>query len=81
MNEGIPVQRHFVLISNLGQIVIDWGNQIFQDVFTGETLSLENDYVVNPLQNADLEVLKNSGVVLHFDHLYVYFSNLPELEK
>jgi len=70
-----------VLITNDGQIVIDWGNQVFQDVFTGEKLSLENDYLLNPLQNKDFDLIKNAGIITSFNELFVYFSNLPEFQK
>ena len=78
MSKGTPIQRQFILVSNAGNIVIDWGNREYQDVFTGEKLFFEKEYFLNPVQEADLEYLKKAGIVLDFDNQQVYFSNLPQ---
>jgi hypothetical protein len=77
MNEGIAIQRQFVLVSNQGNIVIDWGNQLYQDVFSGAYLSFKPDQLLNPVQEPDLLWLKNSGIILSFNVQFVYFTNLP----
>lgn len=81
MNEGIPIQRQFVLVSNQGNIVIDWGSQSYQDVFSGEQLTFKQDHVLNPIQEPDLIWLKNAGVILDFNLQQIYFSNLPPTIK
>ncbi len=78
MNEGIPIQRQFVLVSNQGNIVIDWGSQRYQDVFSGEYLSVEHEQRLHPIQEPDLVWLKNAGIILSFTLQHVYFSNLPK---
>lgn len=78
MSKGTPIQRQFILVSNAGNIVIDWGNREYQDVFTGEKLFFEKEYFLNPVQEADLEYLKKAGIVLDIDNQQVYFSNLPQ---
>ncbi|MAT41302.1 MAG: hypothetical protein CL609_03095 [Anaerolineaceae bacterium] len=78
MNEGIPIQRQFVLVSNQGNIVIDWGSQQYQDVFSGEYLSFNENQPLNPIQEADLIWLKNAGIIHAFNVQQVYFSNLPQ---
>jgi hypothetical protein len=81
MNEGIAIQRQFVLVSNQGNIVIDWGSQLYQDVFSGEYLSFKKDQLLNPIQEQDLLWLKNSGIILSFNVQHVYFTNLPQAVK
>ena len=81
MNEGIPIQRQFVLVSNQGNIVIDWGNQLYQDVFSGEYLCFKENQLLNPIQEPDLLWLKNAGIILGFNVQQVYFSNLPQSVK
>ena len=81
MNEGFPIQRQFVLVSNQGNIVIDWGSQLYQDVFSGEYLRFKEDHLLNPIQESDLLWLKNAGIILGFNVQQVYFSNLPQPAK
>lgn len=81
MNEGIPIQRQFVLVSNQGNIVIDWGSQLYQDVFSGEYLRFKENQLLTPIQEPDLLWLKNAGIILSYNVQQVYFSNLPQVVK
>lgn len=78
MNDGFPIQRQFVLLSNTGAIVIDWGEQRYLDVFTGEAFVVKDDNLMAPVQEAELIYLKNAGIITSYDHQQVYFSNLPQ---
>jgi len=35
---GTPINRHWVLVLKDGRIVIDWGDDLYQDIRSGEFL-------------------------------------------
>lgn len=49
MTEGTSIPRQFVLVTQKGVIVIDWGKNIYQDVMTGEAIDLKNDLASQPI--------------------------------
>jgi hypothetical protein len=79
MLEGTPVPRQFFLITNNGQIVIDWGNQKYQDIFTGELIFLPKETIAFPVKEAELLWLKNSGTISGYDKFHVFVFNLPDV--
>ena len=81
MSEGTPIPRQFVLVTQDGEIVIDWGNRIYQDIISGETIILKNDNIAYPIKEPELVWLKNNGAISDFDRLSVYVFNLPEIKK
>jgi len=45
MPDGVPISRQFVLITQKGNCVVDWGNNVYQDIYTGEKIILaENEF-------------------------------------
>ena len=80
MPSGMPVGRQWVFIMNYGDVVIDWGDNIFQDVYTGEFSSSKNkEFSRHLIQDSQLDYLKRIGIINGYDTSTVYFSNLPEL--
>ena len=43
MPDGVPVSRQFVLITQKGNCVVDWGNNVYQDIYTGEKIILADN--------------------------------------
>jgi hypothetical protein len=78
MPAGTPVHRHWVVMLTNGSIVIDWGDGLFQDVYSGEFLRLAEGQLSHPAQNEDLEMLKRAGRVDHYDSQQAWLINLPE---
>jgi hypothetical protein len=78
MPAGTPVPRHFVLVLLNGAIVIDWGDNLYQDVFSGGFITVKEMEISYTVQNDDLEILKRAGRVDHYDSTQVWFRNLPE---
>ena len=36
MHAGIPILRHWVLVLRDGTIVVDWGDGLFQNIYSGQ---------------------------------------------
>jgi len=75
---GVPVNRQWVLVAHSGAVVIDWGDDQFQDVHTGEFIRVTEDEISHHIQVDELEVLKRAGKVAEYDSKTVSFNNLPE---
>ncbi len=78
MAGGTPVNRQWVLILNDGTIVVDWGDGLIQDVFSGDFLPSTDAQLGHPVQNGDLEMLLRASRVSQYDAQQVWFINLPE---
>jgi len=79
MAQGTPIPRQFLLVTQDGRYVIDWGNLRFQDIYSGEVILLENDISTFPVKESEMNWLKNSGAIGGFDALNVYIFDLPPL--
>jgi len=67
---------------NNGEVIIDWGDNVFQDVYTGEFLKPKNkDFSRHLIQDPQLDYLKKVGIISDYDHSTVYFNSLPERPK
>jgi hypothetical protein len=78
MTNGTPVNRHWVVILQNGNPVIDWGNNLFQDLLNGQfSYGTEAD-VSHTIQDDELELLKHMSRIYHYDAKYVYIHPLPE---
>ncbi len=78
MPAGTLVSRQWVLVLHNGVIVIDWGNDLFQDVDTGEFLKIAESRVSYTAQDADMERLKRTSRVDAYDSQQAWFIGLPE---
>jgi hypothetical protein len=75
---GTPVQRQWILILRNGVVVVDWGDGLFQDVDSGDFVQVERTEISHSAQNAELELMKRSGLVHGYDANQAWFINLPE---
>jgi hypothetical protein len=78
MPNGTPVNRHYVVVTNDGRAVIDWGTSLYQDMCTGEFVTCAEPEISHQAQNDELETLKRSGYIETFDEFNVYVHPLPE---
>ncbi len=78
MPTGSPIDRHWVLMLNDGRVVIDWGNDLFQDVAEGTFLKDMEKNISHHILDEELEVLIRAGRVDQYDNKLVYFYSLPE---
>lgn len=78
MHAGTPIQRQWVLVLQDGLIVVDWGEGLFQDIYSGQFLQSLEGIISHTAQNDELEMLRRSGQVDHFDARQVWVTHLPE---
>jgi hypothetical protein len=78
MSTGTPINRQWVIVLKDGDIVIDWGDGLFQDVRTGDFVMVAEKEISHHILNDDLDLLIRIGRVSSYTNLTVYFPSLPE---
>lgn len=78
MAAGTPINRQWVLVLKDGNIVIDWGDGLFQDVRSGDFVNVSEKDFSHHVQNDDLDLLIRVGRVISYTALIVFFPSLPE---
>ncbi len=72
MPEGVPVSRQFFLVTQKGNFVVDWGNNIYQDVYSGNKIELDEGEFTYMVTENELMVLKQNSVICDYDQFTVY---------
>lgn len=75
---GTPINRQWVIVLNDGSIVIDWGDEVYQDIRSGEFLKIREEEYSHHIQNQELDWLMKIGRVASYDALIVNVHSLPE---
>lgn len=78
MPVGTPVDRHWVIVLKDGTIAIDWGDGLFQDVRSGEFVTVEERDISHHVLNEELDWLIKIGRVGSYSTSTVNFHSLPE---
>jgi CYTH domain-containing protein len=78
MASGTTVTRTWVVTLTDGRFAIDWGDELFQEIHSGEFLGLMEAQISHPITNEELEWLRRIGRVVEYDSRKVVFFNLPE---
>ncbi len=78
MPTGTPVNRQWVVKLKDGTIVIDWGDNLFQDVHSGDFVNVNEKEVSHHLENDELDWLIRVGRVTSYNTQTVWFNRLPE---
>ena len=78
MSGGTPVNRHWVIVLKDGMIVIDWGDELYQDVRSGEFVKVEEIDFSHHILNEELDWLIKIGRVGSYTATEVMFHSLPE---
>lgn len=79
MPDGVPVSRQFVLITQKGNCVVDWGNNVYQDIYTGERIVLADNEYTYSVKDIELMMLKQYGIINDFDQVTVYVYPMSDL--
>lgn len=79
MPDGVPVSRHFVLVTQKGNCVVDWGNDIYQDIYTGEKIVLDEKEVTYVAKDSELMMLKQYGIINDFNQHTVFVYPMPDI--
>lgn len=78
MADGTPVNRQWVLVLQDGTIAIDWGDCVFQDVRSGDFITVDESDVSHHISNEDLDWLIRIGRAKSYNAMLVWFPSLPE---
>ncbi len=78
MPVGTPVNRQWVVSLKDGTIVIDWGDNVYQDVRSGDFVKVEDKEISHHLENEELDWLIRVGRVTSYTAQTVWFNRLPE---
>lgn len=81
MSSAVPVSRQWVIVLNNGNVVIDWGDSVFQDLISGEFLTAVDQSGCHPILDAECDSLQKSSVIQGFDSAQIYVYGLPEQHK
>ncbi len=79
MPDGVPISRQFVLITQKGNCVVDWGNNVYQDIYTGEKIILAENEFTYSVKEIELMMLKQYGIINDFDQHTVYVYPMSDL--
>ncbi len=77
MPSGVPFDRQWVYVLEDGRPVIDWGDDLLQDILNGDFIN-SNRGDGHPIRDDELEMLQRAGRVERFDSRHVYVFALPE---
>jgi len=81
MTAAVPISRHWVIVLHNGDIVIDWGEGVFQDVISGAFLPTVDQAGSHAIQNDECAWLESSGVIQGYDAAQVYVTHLPMRQR
>lgn len=81
MPEGFALNRGWVLVLKDGRVIVDWGENVFQDLASGQFLESVDLIGSHAIQDEELAWLKRTGQVLDFDAGQVFLSGLPERKR
>ncbi|HLE53609.1 MAG TPA: hypothetical protein VI755_16205 [Anaerolineales bacterium] len=78
MASSVPIDRQWIFILQDGTPVLDLGEDLVQDLLSGDFVSpLKNQYS-HPIQDDELEMLRRAGRVEKFNTRQVFVYALPE---
>jgi hypothetical protein len=82
LKRGVSCQVEYLSIANYvledGRPIIDWGDEVVQDILSGDFFTSEKSDDNHPIRNDELEMLVRAGRVERFDARHVYIFSLPE---
>ena len=77
MTAAVPINRHWVIVLHNGDVIIDWGDGVFQDIISGAFVPAVEQAGSHAIQNDECAWLESSGVIQGFDATQVYVTQLP----
>ena len=78
-NEAIPVPRPRIFVLDDGTFVVQWEENRVQALVNGRYYPYDGTRYGNAISDWELNQLKSSGVVDHYDEELVYLSPLPTI--
>jgi len=78
MASSVPIDRQWVYILKDGTPVLDLGEDLVQDLLSGDFVNLLKGQYRHPIQDDELEMLRRAGRVEKFNTRQVFVYALPE---
>ena len=78
MPSGLPIDRQWVFVLDDGRPVVDWGDDLIQDLLNGDFLESNRKDPGHPIRDDELDMLKRAGRIERYDSRHVYIYTLPE---
>ncbi|UCD99156.1 MAG: hypothetical protein JSV42_00075 [Chloroflexota bacterium] len=78
MQSGVPIDRQWIYVLEDGRPIIDWGEDLIQDILSGDFFPAKRSEDSHPIRDDELDMLKRAGRVERFDARHVYIFSLPE---
>lgn len=78
MPSGVPIDRQWIYVLDDGRSIIDWGDDLVQDLLSGDFYTIVDSDYSHPIRDDELEMLKRAGRVEKFNARHVYIFTLPE---
>lgn len=78
MRSGVPIDRQWVYVLEDGRPVVDWGDELVQDLLRGEFFSSEESKISHPIRDDELEILQRAGRIERYNSRHIFIYTLPE---
>lgn len=78
MPSGVPIDRQWVFVLEDGRPVVDWGDELVQDLLRGEFFSSEESKISHPIRDDELDILQRAGRVERYNSRHIFIYTLPE---
>ncbi len=78
MTEGTPINREWVLVTHDGKVIVDWGDDKYMDILSGEFIDIQEHEISHHPSNEELEWQVHINRVVRSDAKSVWFTKLPE---
>ena len=78
MPSGVPIDRRWVYVLEDGRPIIDWGEELVQDILSGDFFTNERSADNHPVRDDELEMVLRAGRVERFNARHVYICSSPD---
>lgn len=78
MPSGVPIDRQWVFVLEDGRPVVDWGDELVQDLLRGEFFPSEESKISHPIRDDELDILQRAGRVERYNSRHIFIYTLPE---
>ncbi len=78
MPSGVPIHRQCVCVLKDGRLIIDWGEELVQDMLNGDFFTSERSAGSHPVRDDELDMLLRAGRVERLNARHVYICSSPE---
>ena len=75
---GKPFNRHLIYVLNNGTPVLEWDEDLAQDLLTGDFIHCTRSDLSHSIRDDELDILVRAGRVERFNEREVYIYALPE---